>query len=89
MNMVVDDTRNMLIMTGFLKLTTDDKLSGDDLVDEVVHKVEYVDVLAADVNGVARRDVEVVDVALGSIVKDVVIFLNDDVEFLIDIDVAQ
>ena len=72
-----------------MKLNADDELSGDDLVDEVVHNVECIDVLAADVNEVAGRDVVVVDVGLGSIVKDVVIFLNDDIELPIDIDVVE
>ena len=76
-------------MNESLKLDSDDKLGSDDLVDEVVHNAECIDVLAADVNEVARRNVVVVDVGLGRIVKDVVIFLNDDIELLIDIDVVE
>ena len=58
------------------------------IVDEFL-KLKADDVLAADVNGVARRDVKVVDVDLGSVVKDVGVLLNDNVELLIDIDVAE
>ena len=39
-------------------MNVDDKLSDDDLVDEVVHKAKNVlSVLVADVNGVVKRDV--------------------------------
>ena len=72
-----------------MKLDADDRLGGDDLVDEVVHSVMCIDVFVADVNEVAERDVVVVGVDLNSIVKDVVIFLNDGVELLINIDVVE
>ena len=87
--MVMDDIRNGLIMTGFLKLY-DDKLNEDDLVDEIVHRVECPDVLTADVNEVAREDVVVVDVNLNTVVKDdVAVFLNDDVELLLDVGILK
>ena len=84
-----DEERSELVVNDSLKLDADDKLSGDDLVDKVVHNVECIDVLAADVNEVAKRGVVVVDVGLNSIVKDVVVSLNDDIELLIDIDVVE
>ena len=47
------DERSELVVNDSLKLDADVKLSGDDLVDEVVHLVRGIDVFAVDVNEIA------------------------------------
>ena len=62
---VMDSAKDKLTVDEFLKLNADDKLNGDDLVDEVVRRTESDDFLAVDVNEVVKRKVdEVVDVDL-------------------------
>ena len=78
-----------MVVTESLKLDVGDRLGGDGVADEVVHNVRSIDVFVADVNEFAEKDVVVVDVGLNSIVKDVVVVLNDGVELLINIDVVE
>ena len=82
---------NEVIVDEVSELNANDKLNEDDLIDEVVHDTEGNDGLAVDVNVVIERDVdEVIDVGLDALVKkDVVVFLNADVELLFEIDAAR
>ena len=93
---VIDDVQLLqveeecvLVVDESLKLDAGDRLGGDGVVNEVAHDVGCIEVFLADVNEVAERDVAVVDVGLGSIVKDVVAILKDGVKLLINIDVVE
>ena len=84
----MDGSGSELIVDEILKVNTDDKHCGNDLVDEVVHEAECVDVLTADVYEVAKQNVNVEDVNLSRVFENVGVFLND-VRLLIDIDVVE
>ena len=79
---------NELTVEDILRLRVDVKLN-DDLVDEVIHEIECVDILTADVNEIAGQDVDVVSINLSDIVEDVSVFLSEDDGLLVDTDVAE
>ena len=83
------EEERVLVVDESLQLDAGDRLGGDGVVNEVVHHVECTEVFIADVNEVAEKDVVVVDVGLGSIVKDVAVILKDGVELLINTDVVE
>ena len=71
--LLLDVRNNKLTVNGNLKPEADDKLDDVDLVDEVIHETERVDVLIADVSEIPRQNLDVVDVNLSRIVNDVVV----------------